>query len=139
MNRPRITLLSVTDDIPGVMGRVWQIAKGKESLQDMEKIILPDADDILSADLPTSEFINFIWCVEGMPRAFWDQFDRSRHAAFWEQSIRILDLSHFAVKGEYWVPDSVAKDEKTEEVYRECMHGIQSTYNRLIKMGVPTE
>jgi hypothetical protein len=63
MNKPRITLLSVTQDIPGVMGRVWQIAKGKETLSDMEKILLPDADDVLSADLPVAEYVNFIWCV----------------------------------------------------------------------------
>ena len=136
MNKPTVRLLSITNDIPGVMSKVWQIAKDQTPVEKMQNI---DVDAILSADLPTSEFINTIWCVEGMPRAFWDQFDRSRHAAFWEQSVRILDLSHFATKGEYWLPNSIAKDPGAEEKYRYCMHEIQSTYNKLIKMGVPSE
>jgi len=139
MNRPKVTLLSVTQDIPGVMGRVWEIAKGKAPLEDMDKMILADADTILSADLPTSEYINFIWCVEGMPRAFWDQFDRSRHAAFWEQSVRILDLTTFAKNGEYWIPESIEKDGFAKARYTECMDNIELTYKSLINNGVPSE
>lgn len=101
MNNPRITLLSITNDIPGVMSKVWQVAKDKTPLEKMENI---DVDGFLSADLPTSEFVNTIWCVEGMPRAFWDQFDRSRHAAFWEQcltgdtKISLLNGTEMAIK-----------------------------------------
>ena len=138
MNKPKVTLLSITGDLQKTMGQVWEIAKDKKPLNEILYNTV-DIDAILSADLPTSEFVNTIWCVEGMPRAFWDQFDRSRHAAFWEQSVRILDLSHFATKKDYWVPDSIAKNGDTDSEYRECMHEIQKTYNRLIKLGVPSE
>lgn len=136
MNNPKVTLLNITQDIPSVMSKIWLIAKEKTPLERMNNI---DVDAILIADLPTSEFITSVWCIENMPRAFWDQLDRHRHAAFWEQSVRILDLSHFAVKGEYWVPDSLEKDTKAETKYRECMHTIQKTYNDLIKARIPSE
>lgn len=136
-NNPRVTLLSITDT--RVMGKVWEIAKSKMTLEQMDSSLLTDVDTILSADLPTSEYINMIWCVEGMPRAFWDQFDRSRHAAFWEQSVRILDLSTFAEDGEFWVPDSIAKDIHAMVWYKQCMRDIQETYNNLIDKGIPSE
>lgn len=137
-NNPKVTLLSITENIQDVMGKVWEIAKGKTPLDaiDCSKI---DVATILATDLPTSEFINTIWCVEGMPRAFWDQFDRSRHAAFWEQSVRILDLSMFATKSEYWTPTSIAKDEVALQKYNLMMRQIQCAYNDLISLKIPSE
>lgn len=139
MNQPKVTLLSITSQ--DVMGEVWEIAKGKVPLDEIRDYTVQEIDNILAADLPTSEYINLIWCVEGMPRAFWDQFDRSRHAAFWEQSVRILDLSTFAEKpGEgYWIPASVEKEQYNYTVYYNCMKQIQDAYNKLIANGVPSE
>lgn len=141
MNRPKVTLLSITDT--RVMGKVWEIAKTKMSLEQMDNAILTDVDTILSADLPTSEYINMIWCVEGMPRAFWDQFDRSRHAAFWEQSVRILDLRTFADNEEYWLPDSISNFKgdynHAQRKYHLCMIRIQECYKELIALGIPSE
>jgi len=138
INNPKVTLLSITPDIQETMGKVWEIAKDKKPLIeiDFNKV---DVDAILSADLPTSEYIQTIWCVEGMPRAFWDQFDRSRHAAFWEQSVRILDLKNFARREEYWMPDSINKLVNGKWFYQCCMNNIEDTYNQLIAMGVPSE
>ncbi len=136
MNNPKVTLLSITQDIPGVMSRVWEIAKTKTPIEEIKNV---DVDGFLSADLPTSEFVNTVWAVEGMPRAFWDQFDRSRHAAFWEQSVRILDLSRFAVDEGYWTSDSIMKDTRRKAVYDSCMSTIEASYNALIKDGVPSE
>src|SRR3990167_419968 len=139
MNTPKIKLLSITSDINNLMGKVWEIAKTKIPLEEMNNIILTDADTILSADLPTSEYIQTIWCVEGMPRTFWDQFDRSRHAAFWEQSVRILDLTTFADKGEYWIPESLQKNPDACLIYDSTMKIIQSAYKNLVKSGIPSE
>lgn len=131
-------MLSITGDIQGVMGRVWEIAKGKQPLDEIDPAKV-DVATILSTDLPTSEFITTVWCVEGMPRAFWDQFDRSRHAAFWEQSVRILDLSTFADNGEYWLPDAVGRSKDKTRVYDNAMQAIQDAYNALIALGTPSE
>lgn len=139
MNNPKVTLLSITGDIQKTMGQVWEIAKDKKPLNEIHHNLV-DVDKILSADLPTSEYINTIWCVEGMPRAFWDQFDRSRHAAFWEQSVRILDLTAFADNGEYWVPPSIFKSGASLTVYNDCMQTIQDTYNVLTReYNIPSE
>lgn len=142
MNNPKVTLLSITGDIQKTMGQVWEIAKDKKPLNEILHNTV-DVDAILAADLPTSEYINTIWCVEGMPRAFWDQFDRSRHAAFWEQSVRILDLKMFSSNGEYWTPNSLQKfgneNDTALSKYNRCMDVIQDTYTDLVNMGVPSE
>lgn len=139
MNKPTIRLLSITNDLQKTMGLVWEIAKDKKPLDqiDFNKV---DVDAILSADLPTSEFINTIWCVEGMPRAFWDQFDRSRHAAFWEQSVRILDLKKFATMEQYWVPESLQNKPEALRSYKRYMEICELEYERLINIhGIPSE
>ena len=139
MNNPRVTLLSITHDIPRVMSKVWQIAKDKQSLEDMEDLSPKEIEDIIGTNLPTAEYINTIWCVEGMPRAFWDQFDRTRLAAFWEQSVRILDLSTFYDDMGYWIPDSIANVPEALDCYNKGMKHIQETYSTLVKNGVPSE
>ncbi len=139
MNHPRVTLISITNDIPGTMRTVWEVAKGKVDLSEMRDYTIAEIDNILSADLPTSEFINMIWCVEGMPRAFWDQFDRSRHAAFWEQSVRILDLTTFADNMEYWEPGSLENNSNARLEYNMCMMDIQEAYKKMLKLGIPSE
>lgn len=138
MNSPKVTLLSITGDIQGVMGRVWEIAKGRTPLEGIDPGKV-DVESVLATDLPTSEYITTIWCVEGMPRAFWDQFDRSRHAAFWEQSVRILDLTAFADEEGYWTPASVQKDQAAKKVYDEAMGRIQEAYTEMVKRGIPSE
>ena len=138
MNNSKITLLSITPEIQNVMGKVWEIAKGKVPLECINPETV-NVDELLSADLPTSEFVNTIWCIEGMPRAFWDQFDRSRHAAFWEQSVRILDLKCFADNDEYWTPESLANKPLATTVYNSCMKIIQEAYKSLIKEGISSE
>lgn len=140
MNSPKVTLISITNDIPGTLRTVWEVAKGKTDLSEMRDYTIAEIDNILAADLPTSEFINMIWCVEGMPRAFWDQFDRSRHAAFWEQSVRILDLKTFAYDDNgYWVPDSIAKSSQDYATYHDGMLQIQEAYKKLVSRGIPSE
>jgi hypothetical protein len=45
--------------------------------------------DVISMDgVPINEFINFVITFNNVPRAFVDQLDRTRQAAFWEQSVR---------------------------------------------------
>jgi len=137
-NNPKVTLLSITSNLQQTIGQVWEVAKGQLPLEQIDTGAV-DLEKVLSADLPVSEFVNTVWCVEGMPRAFWDQFDRSRHAAFWEQSVRILDLSAFADNGGYWLPASVVKDTQAQECYQEAMFQIQAAYNKLIGLKIPSE
>ena len=139
MNNPKVTLLSITKDIPEVMSAVWQIAKDKQPLDDMKVLPEKELEDIISTNLPTAEYVNTIWCVEGMPRAFWDQFDRTRLAAFWEQSVRILDLTCFADNMEYWVPDSLSRNKYAKGYYHECMREIQTAYKNMLRLGIPSE
>lgn len=138
MNNPKVTLLSITPDIQDVIGKTWEIAKDKKPLSEIDTSRV-DVDKILAADLPTSEFINMVWCIEGMPRAFWDQLDRHRHAAFWQQSVRILDLTKFADNKEYWIPDSIQKDPTSLVWYNSSMYAIQEAYKKMIASGIPSE
>lgn len=140
MNTPQVRLLAITPNIESLMGQVWDIAKTTTPLDQMRPMLPDQIDDILSSDLPTTEYIQTVWCVEGMPRAFWDQFDRTRLATFWEQSVRILDLRTFAsTPGGYWTPQSIENNEDAKVWYGGCMSMIEVTYNKLLKLGIPSE
>lgn len=139
MNNPKVRLLAITPDIRTLMSQVWDIAKTTTPVEQITPLLPLEIDNILSSDLPTTEYIQTVWCVEGMPRAFWDQFDRTRLATFWEQSVRILDLREFAASGGYWTPKSIENKPWAKSLYDECMLVIQDTYNTLQTLGVPSE
>lgn len=141
-NKPKIVLLDINRDIPRMMYDVWQVAKTNDPFDNVHSQNfdnIKELDSILSTDLPTQEFINTVWMIEGMPRAFWDQFDRCRLAAFWQQSIRILDLKEFASKKQYWVPDAINQSDEASKKYRMAMKQAQHTYEELCRLGIPTE
>jgi len=75
--------------------------------------------DILSQDLPIREFVPIYFIIDGAPRSFWDQLDRSRFGwAFWEQSLRVRDLEN---NFEYYVPSVLQNESENRNLYLETM------------------
>lgn len=137
MNNPIVRLLDINDQPMALINTVWNAAKTKEPLVDIQakELNIEEITNILIADLPIQEYVWTVWCIEGMPRAFWDQLDRCRHAAFWEQSLRILDLKDF----EFWYPRSISDNEEARGIYENVMDTIQHFYSRLLDLGIPSE
>lgn len=139
MNNPSIKLLEISGCSPEVFSKVWTIAKDDTPFDKIHPLPPEVLDKNMSTDIPTQEYINTIWSIEGMPRAFWDQLDRCRLASFWEQSARVIDLSKFADEGRYWTSEIIGADPKKERIYRFAMLDIQKRYRELVKAGVPVE
>ncbi len=131
----KVRLLSITENMEELIDLVWDVAKTDTPLDELEeKGITNEVDKILTADLPVAEYVNMVWSIEGLPRTFWDQIDRCRTATFWEQSVRIIDCSKFAVDDQYWLTSATNKP-----LYHQLMKISQDTYNALLQEGVPSE
>lgn len=96
---------------------------------------------IIEIDIPLLEFITFNLTFYNVPRSFVDQLDRTRNAAFWEQSIRVKDLTKFADCEEYFVPPDLIANPDTDvaKIYHVAMKDAQLNYARLIKAGLRPE
>jgi hypothetical protein len=92
---------------------------------------------IMAMDIPVTEFIVFNICFDNVPRTFVDQLDRTRHAAFWERSLRVMDLSNFADREEFFVPENLQGP--AMEKYYEGMYASQYYYRENIRNGVSPE
>lgn len=139
LNNPVVNLVSIAGHTPEVFSKVWVLAKDNTPYWDIDPMDPQKLDDCMSTDIPTQEYIEMIWSIEGMPRAFWDQLDRCRLASFWEQSGRVLDYSDFADIRHYWTPTRIAENPELLKLYDECMHSIQESYKRMVEAGVAVE
>lgn len=140
-NNCSVRLLHITDDTTRLINTVWDIAKTNNSLNNIETcdIDINNIENIINMELPIAEYINLVWCIEGMPRAFWDQLDRCRRASFWEQSLRILDITKFASNEHYFISPKLYNDPKLKDIYVKGMNTIESIFNELLDNGAATE
>jgi len=79
------------------------------------------------------EFIDFIFMIEGVSRAFTHQLVRHRAGvAFAQQAQRAVDMTGF----EYITGPSIKEGSVNEGVYKAAMDNISDAYNELINSGV---
>jgi predicted secreted protein len=138
-NKPVVRLVSIAGHTPEVFSKVWGVAKDETPFEDIKPMTPEKLDDCMATDIPTQEYITTIWSIEGMPRAFWDQLDRCRLAAFWEQSGRVVNYSDFADIRHYWTPTRIAESPMALDVYESTMRYLQRQYKQLVDMGIPAE
>lgn len=139
MNNPKIKLISISGHSKETFSKVWGLAKNDLLYDEIPNLSSEELEKFMSTDIPTQEYVNMIWSIEGMPRAFWDQLDRCRLAAFWEQSARVIDLSTFADDKRYWTSEIIAANPVKEQIYDKAMQDIQEAYQSLVDYGVPVE
>ncbi len=137
----KITLISHTPDAvnlllftkstrlnlsPGLMEeiRAWPEEKKMQELEYM------------AATIPSSwEFVDYVFLVEGVSRAFTHQAVRTRNASYAQQSMRVTDMCDF----DYVHTDANIANPLAVAEIRNCMHLVRSTYKRLIDAGQPAE
>lgn len=76
--------------------------------------------------------------VKWGPRIGVDMIPELVDSTWWSQTIRIKDMSGFADKGDYLIPDQVKGDE-LKASYAEHMKNTQEYYRYLVAKGVPLE
>ena len=149
ITQPRVTLLHMppVDVAAAMIWAVWENAKTRHTSRTIQEVTLTVPKEqmiahfieVMAQDLPVAEFINMVWVVENVSRAFMDQLDRHRQAAFWEQSFRVLDLRTFFTDKGYWVSPTMAMNEVGQEIYDQAMFLAQRAYISLLEAGVPSE
>lgn len=86
--------------------------------------------------IPSSwEFIDYIFLVEGVSRAYTHQQVRTRVASFAQQSMRVTDMGDF----DYIFTDKNQSDPGAMRQIKTCIRVIQSTYKCLIDNGQSIE
>jgi thymidylate synthase (FAD) len=81
------------------------------------------------------EFIDFVWQVDGVTRAFTHQLVRHRvGTSFSQESMRFTNKESF----QYYISPSI-KTEEQRSKYRVAMEDIQFSYGDLIESGVAIE
>jgi thymidylate synthase ThyX len=90
--------------------------------------------EYMSKTIPSSwEFVDLIFLIEGVTRAFTHQLVRTRTASFAQQTMRVTDVGGFtfssgpSLKGE------------ALNLYEATMKGINNTYQTLVRMGTMIE
>lgn len=80
------------------------------------------------------EFVDYVFLIDGVSRAFTHQFVRTRTGSYAQQSQRTVDMEGF----DYVVPDGIKEAPETlpGEVYCGTMNFINQQYAALIELGV---
>lgn len=77
------------------------------------------------------EFVDFVFCIEGVSRAFTHQLVRHRHNSYAQQAQRAVDMTGF----EYVTGPSIEGYAFLKAEYDGAMEGISVAYNKLVEAG----
>ncbi len=83
------------------------------------------------------EYVDTVWVIQNVSRAFQQQLTRTRLASFSIQSMRVVTKNGFATNGHYTMPPGLDKD--SQMLFHETMLNIEENYNKAIGMGIATE
>ena len=111
---------------PGLMDeiRAWPHEKKMAELEYMANTI------------PSSwEFVDYVFMIEGVSRAFTHQFVRSRQGSYAQQTMRVLNMGEY----DYVYTDRVRADIQARGIVDIVNENIRLGYNKLIELGLPAE
>ena len=173
--KPKVTLVSSTPDPLATVWLLWEASKvdGPVPLSIKEvRDTVPHSKleelfwQVIRQQIPVGEDIEFTFMLEGVSVSFREQMVRHRIGAragdnygvdtipdiatstWWSQSMRIQDMSTFADRGMYRVPETLkGKTCKRPDGdsflavnrFVSTMHLIQDAYKDLVAAGVPME
>jgi flavin-dependent thymidylate synthase len=77
------------------------------------------------------EFVDYVFLIEDVSRAFTHQLVRHRHASYAQQAQRAVDMTDF----DYITGPSIESDPELMKFYASAMTSIASDYERLVQLG----
>lgn len=114
------TRLGSSDDDP----RNWSEERKLDHLAYMRKTIRS-----------SWEFVDYVFRISGVTRAFTHQLVRSRHNSFAQESMRVVDASDHPVT----TPPLVEEHEQALSVWDDVIESIRSGYRELTDLGIPLQ
>lgn len=95
--------------------------------------------EYMANTIPSSwEFLDFIFLLEGVSRAFTHQLVRTRPNSYAQQTMRVLDVSE-GPGWDYVTGPTIAKDQGRKAIYEATMDCIADGYKSLIDAGAAIE
>jgi flavin-dependent thymidylate synthase len=92
--------------------------------------------EYMANTIPSSwEFVDYVFLVEGVSRAYTHQQVRTRQASYAQQTMRVLNMGEF----DYIHSDKIKADPAAMDAVNQCLAVIKHTYNRLLEMGHAVE
>lgn len=93
--------------------------------------------DYIANTIPSSwEFVDYVFLIEGVSRAFTHQFVRTRTGSYAQQTMRVLDMGDY----DYVETERIAADPAARAIVAEANAAIRAAYRRLTsEIGVPAE
>lgn len=86
--------------------------------------------------IPSSwEFVDYVFCIEGVSRAYTHQQVRTRAGSYAQQTMRVLDMGAF----DFVWPKKIAQSEAAAGVVSDVLAAIRFAYRRLRETGIPAE
>lgn len=111
------------------------------SVDGMAKVMAMSEADVLAEltymanTIPSSwEFVDYVFMVEGVSRAYTHQQVRTRAASYAQQTMRVLNMNEFD-----YIYDDRSAEFPAKVIVDEALAKIKSCYKSLITMGVPPE
>lgn len=137
----KVTLISHTQDAenlliftkstrltmsPGLMDDIRNRSQ-EEKLAELE---------YMANTIPSSwEFVDYVFLVEGVSRAYTHQQVRTRAASYAQQTMRVLNMNEF----DYVYTDKNKSNPQAMDIINRCLDEIKSAYGALIEAGQPAE
>jgi flavin-dependent thymidylate synthase len=137
----RVTLISKTPDAARLLAftKATRLTLSPGLLADImawtdEKV---DAElSYMAETIPSSwEFVDYVFLVEGVSRAYTHQQVRTRNASYAQQTMRVLDMGEF----DYVMTEGNKADPAVRDVIGKCNRYIASTYKTLRALGQAPE
>jgi hypothetical protein len=108
------------------------------SLTNFTSELVQHALNMLKEHVPIPEMVQFMFGLSSIPRSFQEQIVRTRKAAFFCETHRVVDKSSFADEEDYFPPDGEPTSNIDYE-YKRAMFNAQEAYRCLRAMNVPPE
>lgn len=93
--------------------------------------------EYMANTIPSSwEFVDYVFLIEGVSRAFTHQFVRSRNASYAQQTMRVLHMGEY----DYVKTDRLLECEEASRLVDQVNAAIRAAYNELTNgLGIPAE
>jgi flavin-dependent thymidylate synthase len=92
--------------------------------------------EYMANTIPSSwEFVDYVFLIEGVSRAFTHQFVRTRQGSYAQQTMRVLEMGNY----DYVYTDRVQASAQARGIVDIVNENIRLGYEQLLKMGLPAE
>lgn len=137
----KVKLINWTSDAKNVLiftknTRLMDDEDAYEKIKDWtEEEKQAELDYMLNTIKSSWEFVDYIFDIRGVSRAFTHQFVRTRQGSYAQQSMRTVNMNDF----DYVTNDYFVGRDYQRIIYEDAMSEIKEYYKTLIDAGVPEE